>query len=369
MNIDLKDLTIPPKAPAPKGFLELCGQSHRETVNSATYKGFLDQSNYPDLAKVFMRALIEVAKLDDNEGARFEHYEVFTEWSTGKGFIDLVILDREKRAAIVIENKIYHYLHNDLGDYLTSLKDDADYIAGLVLALTELPLDDQARKLGFKSITHQQWMDAIKTITSIEELPNPQRIYLNDFIATMEWLRYDTGMDERTRYYFNNAQVIQQAKSLHNEAVAFITNQLSKLRWDEKWETYGRNSESFQFWPKGQTENISYVCEFKRLHSPERDGLFILTIAYQLERDALPHYPMLRRQLETHVDYDFDGLFKNANALYLAKRDLKLSIDQLADWVGVMEEFIETEMAGHYNELLKSMRETGSTNTQQNLEG
>lgn len=367
MTNQFSNLQIPPKNQAPKGFLELCGQSHRETVNSATYKGFLDQANYPDLAKAFMSALLSIAGINDLEGARFERYEVFTEWSTGKGFIDLVILDRENRSAIVIENKIYHYLHNDLSDYFNSLKDDADDITGLVLALTELPLDEQTRTLGFKSITHHQWMEAIKANISIDELPNPQRIYLNDFIATLEWLRYDTGMDERTRYYFNNAKLIQEAGKLQNEAVTFITNQLSKLRSDEQLETYGRNTEWIHFWPKDQTENIYFACRFKRLHSPEEDGRFILSIAYQLEGDVLPYYPVLRAELETYGGYVFNGLFKNANKMHLARRDYELTIDQLADWVGVMNGFIKNEMAGHYEKLLAIIRESGSAKTQQNF--
>jgi hypothetical protein len=351
-SLKLSELQIPPKREAPKGFLELCGQSYRETVNSTTYKGFLDQANYPDLAKAFIAALLKVAGIIDLQGALFERYEVITEWSTGKGFINLVILDRDNRAAIVIENKIYHYLHNDLSDYFNSLKDDADDITGLVLALTELPLDEQARKLGFKAITHSQWLDEVKANLKLDELPNPQHIYLNDFIATMEWLRYDTGMDERTHYYFENAAAIQEAKELHNEAVNFITSQLTKLRWSENWDTYGQNTEWIQFWPKSQTESISYVCEFKRLHSPEQDGRFIFTVAYQLEGDAMQHYDELKTILQSNAEYDFSGLFKNANARYLAKRDYELTIDQLVDWVGAMERYIKDEMDEHYNELV-----------------
>ena len=63
----LLELKIPEISEREIGFLELTGQAHKENVNSRVYAYFLDSSLHPEIANVFIEALISLVNTKSNK--------------------------------------------------------------------------------------------------------------------------------------------------------------------------------------------------------------------------------------------------------------------------------------------------------------
>src|SRR5689334_17813023 len=117
--ITLITTDFPEPVSAPVGFLEIIGQQTKETVNSRLYAYFLDQSVNPAVSELFITALVDLLEQKTKQRCSFTSYTCQTEVVTRKGNrIDLLIEDEASDTAVVIENKLYHHLMNDLVDYL-----------------------------------------------------------------------------------------------------------------------------------------------------------------------------------------------------------------------------------------------------------
>ncbi|WP_298417129.1 PD-(D/E)XK nuclease family protein [uncultured Kordia sp.] len=114
---DFLALEIPTVKVPPDGFLEIIGLSHYETINSRIYSYFLDQEKNENISSLFIYSLAEIILEKTGKSIIIDTFEVFTEVSTTKGRIDIVIEDCNNKSVIIIENKIYHHLNNPLLDY------------------------------------------------------------------------------------------------------------------------------------------------------------------------------------------------------------------------------------------------------------
>lgn len=144
------------KRPAPLSMLTISGYPNHENVWSNIYQYFLSAHD-SGLSRLFLFALQDcIAGRDLNMDSWIDDREVVTE---KMGRIDIVIReDREDTGKVIlIENKIYHTLENDLDDYYNSFRKYADRTL-VVLTLHPTPL-----KEPFINVTHQQWMAAVKS--------------------------------------------------------------------------------------------------------------------------------------------------------------------------------------------------------------
>lgn len=115
------------------GFLEIIGKQHHENINSALYAHFLNCGN-PELQALFLDSLLYLIHEKIYKKLNFSNYKITTEAITPKGRIDILIEDYYNQTAIIaiiIENKIYHYLDNNLEDYWQFSRFNDDKKAGI----------------------------------------------------------------------------------------------------------------------------------------------------------------------------------------------------------------------------------------------
>lgn len=217
-------------------FLEIAGYPDYENVISNIYQFFLNDVNH-GFGRLFLEALDDCIKDKD---ILVDDYQVRREVYTNKGGrIDLVIeeLDSEGNVtkAILIENKIYHSLNNDLSDYLETYAQTKD-VTLIVLSLNELDVESP-----FINITHSQWVSMVEARLG-KYMINANLKYLTllqDFIQHFNRY-YEKRIDmDAIKYMFENGHKITQIKLLEQEGIKYIGDEIGKILLQTKWK-WGR---------------------------------------------------------------------------------------------------------------------------------
>lgn len=217
---------------------EIAGFRHYEEVVSNCYSFFFQTDNPHGLKSLFLEALTELINEKGVEAPLFMAGRCFCEREriTEKGkFIDLLLYDElvdEKgktfRNAIVIENKMYAGLYNDLKHYLDDIPVDSEGSkVGVVLSLNRIP---DSQTAPFVSITHSELIARIqqKIGTYLFTANEKYLILLKEFLANLSYLSSPTRMDERVKFYFQNAAKINELVNLHNTVESQIVNATKK---------------------------------------------------------------------------------------------------------------------------------------------
>lgn len=220
---------IPRIKKKPKTFLGITKQTHYENVLSNIYAFFFDVNEEHGMGDLFLKSLIAcISKtgLKDRDFKYFSEFDIETEYYTegigltGKrGYIDLLLYNGEN--AIIIENKVNHYLNNDLDDYWNSIKLDTESITskiGVLLSLKPISKDVYKQykcKDEFINITHYKFMKTV--IKNSKDYPiknNKYNVFLNDLHQNIINISRSTMSEKKISFYINNKQKINQLVSL-----------------------------------------------------------------------------------------------------------------------------------------------------------
>jgi len=118
----LLETKIPELTERPLTFLGISKQPHYENVWSNIYAFFFDTKADHNLKDLFLKSLVEL--IVKYTGKKFHLnllFEIYREYPTNNGGSIDILLANEKEA-IIIENKVFHNLNNDLQDYWDSIE-------------------------------------------------------------------------------------------------------------------------------------------------------------------------------------------------------------------------------------------------------
>lgn len=292
--IEILKLEIPSAEPRAIGFLEIAGIAHHENVNSRIYAYFLDQLNYPELANLFLKSILDIVLEKLDKEISFESYDVITEQSTPAGNrIDIVIKDENNRRALLIENKIYHYLDNDLLEYWNCFGYADDDQIGVLLTLYPHEIPNEVEN-KFVNITHIEWVNRIQSSGLPSKLPITVYTYLNDFFSTMENLTNTSTMTEQAQFYFENAKTVQMARRTYNEGVKYVNDQLAILASLMNWNLYGRADDWRNIWDEKNKLHTYYTIWSGDLLNGEKT----ITVIIELNTNDFHHLPKMNEILD-----------------------------------------------------------------------
>lgn len=271
---------IPEFTPPDDGFLEIIGLSHYENINSKIYAYFLNQQKEPEIAEKFLAALFElIQQKKADKIISFDDYEVSTEYATNKGRIDILIEDKNNGSAIIIENKIYHFLDNPLEEYFEYINGKPKNKVGVLLTLHHLSTQELKNIDGnYINITHKEWVDKIMALGLPANLNPKKYIYLNDFFQTINNLTTEINMNELAKFYFNHTEKVNSALLSLQEAQKFIDTQLQILAENLKLNLYGTTNVWRNLWNKDNYNNICYTIYFEPLFKGENKISIIITL-------------------------------------------------------------------------------------------
>ena len=227
----LNTTTIPKIERKPKTFLEIAKQPHFENVLSNIYAFFFKMHEEHGFKDLFTRSLlscIEEKVIEKNKDfSSFSDFDIKTEYPTkglGKykkrGRVDLLLSNSDQ--AILIENKVYHHLANDLDDYWLSVKlpNDISKI-GIILSLKPLS-EDNWKQFEYRdqyiNLTHIEFMT--KVVQFKDEYTaqsNPHfHFVLEDLIQNINKISNPVMNQENIQFFLKNKEKI-------NELVQFKT--------------------------------------------------------------------------------------------------------------------------------------------------
>ena len=217
--------TFPELPKRERSMIEIGGCRNDENVNSYYLAFFLRADEEHGLGRLFFDSLLTVigSNISNFQG----QYEVEREFSTKKGNrIDIVIKSISNDWAIIIENKIYHHLNNNLQDYWDSVKViNEDNKKGVILSLRK---EHQNYHENFKNITHKKLIKKVKeNLGQNITLCNPKFLpFLRDFILNVEnyYFYYVNSkiMNINLKAYQDNYQEIQKIEDAKREAILFL---------------------------------------------------------------------------------------------------------------------------------------------------
>ena len=213
-------LRLPP-SPRNLTFMQVAGYPHYENVCSNILAFYLDPQEDHCLGDLVLNALLEVsgaAESSQIEAARI-HREYVTHHNKR---IDLVI--QCEGLVVGIENKIYHWLANDLSHYSKVLENLGKPDLTVVKIVLGLHAINQPLPGGFRSVTYLQLWDAVE-----------QRLGRQLTQANQKWLNYLTDFIQTTR---NLSQ--RNMELLPNDQFFIENNQAIEKLIHERWQFIGR---------------------------------------------------------------------------------------------------------------------------------
>jgi hypothetical protein len=235
---------LPNEEKTDEDLFSICGFPHYERVASNVLAFFLDNKREHGLGDLFMQSLLSCG------GIAYEdldlNYKVETEVQTdGGNFIDLVV--ESDSYVIIIENKIYASLYNDLEDYYSHYAKARNNNVGqkqifaFVLSLTKLPsIHNKYIFIDYESLFLE-----IKTRLGEAAIRANQR-YLSllfDFITNLENLKRGITMDH---------EFINFVKE-HTNEIDNINTRLKKIHDDFRHVVEAVNSQVLE---RFQTDKI-----------------------------------------------------------------------------------------------------------------
>lgn len=217
---------LPKKKTKEETFISICGFPHREKVASNILSFFFDTSREHNLHDLFVRSLIESVGLSpENYPSDFSsETEVYTE----KGnYIDLLL--RNDQVNIVIENKIYAWLYNDLDDYYeTASENGKNKPIGVVLSY----YPQEKVNSNYKYVTYESFFNYIKKNLGFY-VQNSNKKYLPfliDFIENIENLDWSESMDkEFVEFIRKNEDVAIDFSAKIEELRKVLRNQVKSV--------------------------------------------------------------------------------------------------------------------------------------------
>jgi hypothetical protein len=220
----LDGATIPKIKGKPKTFLGIAKQPHYENVLSNIYAFYFKLHEEHGLKDLFITSLIDCikdAKIASKDFNGFERFKTKTEYPTKKGGrIDLLLYNDKQ--AIIIENKVYHELNNDLDDYWGSveLEEESDTAKiGIILSLKPTSKDLYEK---FKYRDHYINITHVKLLNKVMEnigayLSNTNEKYLTfliDFHQNIKNISRPIMSKNKVNFYIQHKAKINDLVSL-----------------------------------------------------------------------------------------------------------------------------------------------------------
>ncbi len=303
----LRDNEIPKIKGKPKTFLGIAKQPHYENVISNIYAFFFNVYEEHNLKDLFVKSLLEITQADQKQIRNFTDFDIATEFGTNKkGRIDLLLSNSEQ--AIIIENKVYHYLDNDLDDYWDSI--NSEHKIGIILSLQPISKSNYSQYKNadnFISITHLELLKQVQKNLGNYILESNEKYvtFLKDFIQNIINLSTKTMHKKEIDFYFKNQQKIRDTKafmeSVENhvkieiEKAGNILNGVNLVKPRANSEKDNR----IRYFVSQKNENLMYTIGLDHLLSG--DNKLILVI-------ELTNETLINRENYNKIDFNEDEL-------------------------------------------------------------
>ncbi|MFW5872641.1 MAG: PD-(D/E)XK nuclease family protein [bacterium] len=240
---------IPETSSHRKNLIEIAGYPKWENVNSNLLAFYLDEKEEHGFGRLFLNSLIDLYESkQDKETTReiFDtDYIIEREASTDLGGrIDIVVssdtvYESEETAlpsnwSIIIENKLFAELYNNLIDYWDSV--NAEQKIGIALTVHPVAPDLLTQgEVTFVNILHKDLVEKVKQNLSEYYLESDDRhlLFLKEYIANVKSYYKDKNkmqnLDKTLELFHSKKEEIKKLKEIEMELLKHVSNALFNI--------------------------------------------------------------------------------------------------------------------------------------------
>jgi hypothetical protein len=282
---ELLSKTFPREEVREKNFLDIAGMPHYENVNSNLLRFFFDYTEEHGFQDLFLTSLLEL--IGNVKDLRFIDWTVEREVPTKTNKrIDLAIQSVDEDNVIIIENKVYHLLNNDLDDYWDHfVRVNDNNKIGIVLSLYRMRVDDNR----YINITHQQLCkQVLKNLGNyILNANHKYVIYLKDFIENINSFYMSDIKKNKLEFYFENVDKINELSKIKDDAINYILNQVTVVGESLGLVVHSKRSKDRRYFtfPEFEDDNLYYAIFVEGLFSSTATFKIILE-GHKIDNDV-----------------------------------------------------------------------------------
>lgn len=333
------------------GFLELIKKANNETINSNIYAHFLS-CKINAIKYAFLDALISIIEEKTNKEFSFSVLDVRTECKTNKGRIDIVLQDLVNLNTILIENKIYHRLDNDLEEYWDFFKINDDKKVGVLLTLNPYPIENTDVEGKFINITHWEWVSAVKETLDINSLEDgAYRIYINDFFNTIENLSTTYNMNDSAKFFFKNAAQVNNANVTLVEGHSYLITQYEQIAEKLGLKTYGSDINWRNIWDEENRLDTFLTIISEDLISGKAPSYKIILELMREDKDYIPELDVKFKMHPQYID-KFRGQTLGLHCHFLVK-EYEISLNELDQFAEIVVSNIKNDFNNIFIEIIE----------------
>ncbi|PTX63083.1 PD-(D/E)XK nuclease superfamily protein [Kordia periserrulae] len=294
---------IPTVKGKPKTFLSIAKQPHYENVWSNIYAFYFNVRESHKLNNLFIKSLISLIRessLPDSKTIfeTFLNFDVVTELGAKEQKrMDIALFNNDQ--AILIENKVYHMLNNDLDIYYNEL--DKIEKVGIVLSLEPIS-KDKIEHPRFINITHLQLMQRVMQYlgTYLLKANDKYVVFLKDFYQNIINLSQPYMEQENINFYYQHQQKINQLVHYKFKLREHILSEVVKVGNElENLEKYEPRLNSFNdkrlvYYVCPHERNLMITVVYEKLLTNER----VMHIAVEMQGDLLQNRNIYKEKIQ-----------------------------------------------------------------------
>lgn len=315
----LNENDIPKIKGKPKTFLGIAKQPHYENVLSNIYAFYFDVNEVHHLNDLFISSLLDLININTKGLDSFLDFEVFTEYPTNDGGrIDILLTNGEQ--AIIIENKVYHHLNNNLQDYWesTGIQNNLDENkVGIVLSLQ--PIINLSHP-HYINITHLELLNKVMGNLGnyLLEAQDKYVVFLKDLYQNIINLSHSFMKKENIHFYYKNQTEINQLVQFRCDLQNHIKNEVVKtgerLEGLNKYEprTNSFNDKRLVYYVSPKHKNLMITVVYELLLEPECKMHIAVELQNALTKDRA-RYNAINTFTEQELEIAYSEHFKNSN--------------------------------------------------------
>jgi hypothetical protein len=224
---------LPTRPKRPTTFMDIMGYPHYENVLSNLYAFFFDLGGKHGLEDLFFKSLIQCynQNIRDEPNIILESFtdlKIDREYSVDGKSIDILL--RSNELAVIIENKVYHYLANDLAAYRKTIEakeKERTIVIGIVMTLRKLNVRPSS---NFVNVTHKVFLEKVLANLGGYLMSNETKylILLKELNQNMINLTQNFMERGDLELYFRNVDHIKRAKRLRSGAINYIKDEIER---------------------------------------------------------------------------------------------------------------------------------------------
>lgn len=328
---------IPTIKKTPKTFLSIAKQPHYENVLSNWYAFYFDVNEEHQMGDLFISSLITLINnsslpKDEDLFENFEGFDVTTEFGTeNQKRIDILLQNNTQ--AIIIENKVYHHLNNDLDEYYNEI--DVPEKIGIVLSL--YPISD-IQHPNFINITHSKFLQTVMSNLGNYVLNAKDKyvIFLKDFFQNILNISTTIMEQEKLKFYFDNKAKINQLVGFNNAIKKHVKAEVEKAgRILEGVELYSgrKNSDMdrrYRYYVSKNNRNLLFVVIFNKLFREESTIQLIVELKNETLKDREQYRNINFSDKELSISFTNNFTKTNYNWAHFAIKEYKIGSEEIS---------------------------------------